>query len=98
MTTNNQNDLPGVEGPGVAPIKIDEIDQLAEEYVKIRDKRCTISPKEIAAKQELIDAVKRHREQLGADEEGTIRYAYGEEIIEVSHGKDKLKIINADAA
>lgn len=57
-------ELPGVEGPGVSPVSIPAINRLAEDYIKERDKRVKMTPREVAAKQKLIDAI--HKDRQGA--------------------------------
>ena len=82
----------GLKGKGVEPMQIAEIDKLAEAYVKERDKRLTQTPKEVAAKQKLIDALHHHAEDIGRQPDGTITYRYDEMIITLSYGKEKLKV------
>jgi hypothetical protein len=83
-------ELPGVEGPGVAPVRIIEIDTLAEEYVKWRDKRLLTLEKEIAAKEALITEIHTHAEKLGSVD-GVISYRAGDLMITLE-AKDKLKV------
>lgn len=83
-------DLPGVEGPGVAPVRIPEVDRLADDYIKERDKRVRLTPREIAAKQKLIEALHEHKELTGPD--GTLTYRYDTVLITLEPGKEKLKV------
>ena len=89
-------DLPGIEGAGVAPVRIAEIDDLAERYIKERDKRCAMTPKELAAKSNLTDAMHRHAEELGRDSDGVIRYQYDDLVVELRPGKEVLKVKTND--
>jgi len=86
-----QDELPAIEGIGVAPIKIPEIDVLVDAYVKEKDKRMKQTPKEIAAKEELIDAMHLHADKLEQDD-GTLLYRYGDMRVIVEPGKEKLKV------
>jgi hypothetical protein len=86
----NQVELPGVEGPGVAPVRITEIDTLAEEYVKWKDKRALIGEKEKAAKESLITEIHANASKLGSVD-GTIRYRSGDLMITLK-SKDDLKV------
>ena len=45
-------ELPGVEGEGVSPLEIPEIEKAISEYEKKKEARCAETPGEIAAKQE----------------------------------------------
>jgi hypothetical protein len=95
MPKPKNTDLPGIEGAGVAPVRIPEIDQLAEKYVRERDKRCAMTPKEIAAKQALMDAIHTHADQIGRDAGGVIRYHYDDSVVTLAPGKEKLKVTAA---
>lgn len=89
-----QPEIAAVEngGPGVARIKFPEIDALARKYQKLKEKRCAITPSEDAAKTELLQAVHAHAKEIGRDGEGVIRYYAGDLVVEVTPGKDKLKV------
>lgn len=87
-------DLPGIEGAGVAPARIAAIDDLADAYVKERDKRLRQTPKEVAAKLKLIDAMHAHANDL-RQPDGRLVYRYDETIITLEAGKEKLKVRDA---
>lgn len=87
----NENELPGVTGPGVAPVRIIEIDTLAEEYVKWKDKRALIGEKETAAKEALITEIHANAEKLGSVD-GTIRYRTADNLMITLKSKDDLKV------
>jgi hypothetical protein len=59
MAKKKQADLPGVEGPRVAPVRIKAVDEAAADYVNERDRRCRQTPREVAAKQKLIDELSK---------------------------------------
>lgn len=65
-----QPDLPGVEGDGVAPVRIKEIDQAITKYERAKEKRCAESPKEVAAKQSLRALLHENRDNLSLNEDG----------------------------
>jgi hypothetical protein len=90
-----QADLPAMEGPGVAPVKIPQVDALAEAYIKERDKRLKLTPKEVSAKQRLVDALHAHADKIGLQPDGTIVYRYDTVVITLTPGKEKLKVIDA---
>lgn len=85
-----------MEGPGVAPVRIKEVDELAEDYVKERDKRCRQTPKEVAAKTKLIEALHKHADAIGRDTQGVLRYEFDDFVIELKPGKEKLKVSTAN--
>jgi hypothetical protein len=85
-------DLPGMTGPGVAPVTIAEINDLADDYIKERDKRCRLTPREVAAKEKLIASIHKHADKIGRNAAGMIVYRYDEQVITLAPGKEKLKI------
>ena len=86
-----QTELPAIEGVGVAPIRIPELDALAEAYIKERDKRMKQTPKEAAAKEELIDAMHENADKL-LQPDGTLLYRYADMRVTLEPGKEKLKV------
>jgi hypothetical protein len=94
--TEQVSDLPGIEGPGVAKASIPEINSLVEAYIKERDKRCKMTPIEIAAKQKLIEALHRHEAEIGRNSEGQLRYAHNDLVVLLKPGKETLKVTTED--
>lgn len=88
-------DLAGMSGAGVAPVRIKSVDAAAEEYVTIRDKRMQFTKKEVEAKQKLIDLLHKNAEKIGVDEAGVMRYTYDEMVVELTPGKEQLKVRTA---
>jgi hypothetical protein len=82
------SDLPGMKGPGVAPVRIKAV-------VKIRDRRMGLTKKEVQAKQNLIDLLHKNAEKIGADDEGIMRYEYDDVVVELKPGKEQLKVRTA---
>ncbi len=91
-SARKQPDLPNIEGPGVGQVKIDAVEQAAAQYIKERDKRCAMTPKEIAAKQKLLDALHANKEKLGTDGEGATVYRYDDLVITLKPGKETLSV------
>jgi len=85
-------DLPGMTGPGVAQPRIKSVDDAAEIYIKERDKRCAMTPREIAAKQKLIEQLHTHADKIGRDRDGTIVYRYDDNIVILKPGKETLQV------
>jgi hypothetical protein len=89
------SDLPGISGKGVAPVRIKAVDAAAEEYVKVRDRRMGLTKKEVQAKQNLIDIIHANADKIGSDDEGIMRYEYDDVVVELSPGKEQLKVRTA---
>ena len=78
-------------GKGVALQRIAELDRLAELYCVERDKRLKQTPKEVAAKTKLSEAMHRHADKL-RQPDGTLLYRYDERRILLTNGKEKLRV------
>jgi hypothetical protein len=90
MATKKQTEL-HIEGKGVSPANIPEIDKLADDYIKERDKRMKQTPREVAAKGKLIDALHEHADQL-KNPDGDILYRMDSLLITLTAGKEKLQV------
>jgi hypothetical protein len=88
-------ELPGVSGPGVAPLEIPEIDKAISKYIKKKEARCQASPGEIEAKTEVRKLLHAHRDELPVNSEGIPFYRYDDRdyILE-----EKLKIQKVEGA
>lgn len=62
--------LPGMSGPGVAPLNIPAITKAVTKYERAKEKRCQASPAEISAKQELQAALHEHADKLPKNDDG----------------------------
>src|SRR5262245_45587623 len=80
-----------IKGKGVERTTIKQLDDLAEAYVRERDKRLKQTPKEVAAKSSLISAMHAHAKQI-TQPDGTLVYRYDERVITVTPGKEKLRV------
>ena len=91
-----QTELP-IEGPGVAPVRIKELDDAVLTYVNARDRRMQLTEKEIEAKRDLIHLMHKHEEKLGRDGDGVLRYKYEDEdfVAELKPGDETLKVKKA---
>lgn len=85
-----------IEGPGISAVCIPAVDKAAEEYVKLRDKRCLITPTEVAAKTKLIDIIQTNKEKIGVNGDGEIIYRYDGQVIRLKPGKAKLSVRSED--
>lgn len=78
-----QNDLPGVEGPGVSVPHVPEIEDIAEQYVNVRDRRMALTTQEVEAKGRLETVMRNHN---------LTRYTYDGKVVICEPGKTKLKV------
>lgn len=80
-----------ISGPGVSAVSIPEVDDAADAYVEIRDKRVKLTAKEIAAKTSLIDLLHTHKSKIGSNN-GTIRYEHDGRVILLQSKGEKLSV------
>lgn len=92
MKKPKQEELPGVEGPGVAPVRIPKLDKAVDEYVNERDARSEMSPKEKAAKQKVIDLMIQNQDKIGVNENNDLVYRCGDETVTLKPGKPDLRV------
>jgi hypothetical protein len=91
-TKAKASDLPGMTGPGVAPVIIPEVDKLVDQYVAARDKRLMQLGLEVEAKRALIDSLHDNEALIGKTPDGVIVYRHEELIVTLKSGKDDLKV------
>lgn len=91
MLDKNQ-ELPGVEGPGVSPKLFPDIDKAADEYVIERNKRQEITPLERAAKKKLLDLLHAHQSEIGRDDSGKLAYRINDKMITLTPVDEKLRV------
>lgn len=83
----------GLEGRGVEPVRIQEIDDAIAEYVPLRDARVEASKHEVAAKKKLVDLIHAHKESLN-DGKGNLSYKMEDDgLLTLTPQEEKLKIV-----
>ncbi len=92
-----QDDLPAMEGPGVERISIKEIDDLAEDYIKTRDRWVAASAPVQVANDKLREAIHKHADKIGKDRNGEIVYRYDNVVVLLKPGKESLKVKTVEA-
>jgi hypothetical protein len=102
MAKAKTQELPGVEGPGVSPVSIPEIEKLADAYVDARDKRVKLTTKEVEAKTNLLAALHAHEKEIGKTADGEIRYVYNggdkdRRVILLKPSDEKLRVKDVEA-
>jgi hypothetical protein len=96
-------ELPGVDGPGVAPKHIAEVEKLADAYVDARDARMRRTEVEVKAKEKLAEALHKHADEIGKNPDtGEIKYVYrgGEKdrrVITLKPSDEKLNVKDVEA-
>lgn len=90
-TKRGQKELP-IEGPGAGPVRIPDIDDAAENYVKARDARMRLTRREVETKDALIKTLKDHKKELGTDGEGSMFYEYDDIVVELTPVGEQLKV------
>lgn len=84
-------DLPGVEGPGVSPVRIPSLDRYAAAYVEVRDERMELTQREVKAKRALAADMHKHEDKT-RDPDGVLRYDYDGTLVMISPGDEKLTV------
>jgi len=93
MAPKKQDDLPAMEGDGVAPLEIKDIDKAISKYQKKKEARCLASPDEVAAKREVRTQLHLHRDELPQNGEGIPFYRYdGRDYLL----EEKLRVVKVD--
>jgi len=95
MARKKQEELPAMDGPGVAALEIPELEKAISKYQRKKEARCQASPDEISAKTELKALLHQHRASLPINAEGVPFYR--------SDGRDyvleeKLKVKRVEGA
>ena len=81
------DDLPGIEGEGVAQKKIPAVTKAANRYVEVRDQRMSLTEKEVDAKAVLLNAM---------HENGLTIYRFDDYIVHIKAGKENVKVKSTD--
>ncbi len=91
-------ELPGVTGPGVEPMRIPALDKFIVKYETAKAKRCAESPGELQAKKELKFALHQQAASLPVNADGMKFYRSSEyEKDYILEEKLAIKSMNADA-
>lgn len=90
---NDPNAL-GLEGAGVAVVRIASITRAINEYEEIKNERCALTPKEVKGKQKVIELMTAHEDKLRNPSTGNLEYHLDDNryvIIEPAKVKIKFK-------
>ena len=83
-----QGELPGTEAP-----HIKEVEETAESYRVIRNKRMRFTEQEVIAQANLVTVLQAHVSELSQDANGNPTYRYDDQlvILKLGHAKAKVK-------
>lgn len=88
---NDLNAL-GLEGPGVAVIRIAAVTRAINEYEVIKNERCLLTPKEVKAKTRVIEVMTEHEEELRNPQTGNLVYHLEDgRFVEIEPARVKIK-------
>ena len=87
----DQLEIPGTESP-----RIKQIEEAAEAYTAIRDRRMKLTDSEITAKAALMTTVQKHLEELSKNEDGDYIYKLEDGRTVIYTHKDNVKVRAAD--
>lgn len=82
-----QLQIPGTEAP-----QIKQIEEAAEAYTAIRDRRMKLTDNEITAKAALMTIVQEHQHELSKNEDGDYIYKLEDGRIVIYTHKDNVKV------
>lgn len=84
-------DLPGVEGPGVSPVKHKDLDKLGDEFIDLRDQKSKLAEEMTGIQTKIIDKM---------IEKEIKKYRFSDQEIEIIDGKRKVKVktVKVDSA
>lgn len=83
-------ELTGMTGPGVEPLKVPAIDLALSVYVPVRERRMRETPKEVEAKGKVVAAFHAHLDELPRNDAGEPFYRWGDKRWVLRPGKEKL--------
>lgn len=78
-----QDDLNGIEGPGVSTPKDKRLDALADEFTEKRDQKAALAEKMTAIEAKIIDRMQELKLEL---------YRYSDREVRIKYGKTHAKI------
>lgn len=83
MPRPKTQDLPGVEGPGVAPVKDKKLEALADSFVDKRDDKAALAEEMTAIESKIIDRMV---------ELGTREFKYADKVVTIKTGGAHVKV------
>lgn len=87
MSSKKQLEIPGTERQSIP-----EIEEAAEKYRAVRDKRMRLTEQEVAAKVNLLQVLIEHENELTPNGNDERVYRYDDEIVILKSGKRNVKV------
>jgi hypothetical protein len=78
-----QNDLTGIEGPGVSLPHFKDLDKLGDKFIDIRDQKAALATKLGKVEAEIVEKMKDH---------GISRYVFSDQEMVIKEGKVHVKV------
>lgn len=78
-----QEELPGVEGPGVSQPKFKDLDRLGDKFITLRDEKAELATKLTKVEGDIIDCMTGH---------GLTTYKFSDQVMLINPGKTHVKI------
>ena len=88
MPRPTQNDIPGVEGPGVSQPRFKDIDRLADKFIDIRDQKSDLASQLTKIESQIAEKMEEH---------GITKYSFSDQVVEMKQGNVHIKIKNVKA-
>jgi hypothetical protein len=88
MARPRATDLPGIEGPGVAPVKIKELERLGDKFIEIRDEKAELASKLTKLEAQMAEIMEEHK---------LTKYQFSDQEIAIKKGKVHIKIKSVKA-
>ncbi len=83
MSRPKAQDLPGVEGPGVSPPKIKELDRLGDKFIEIRDDKADLASKLTKVEAQMAEIM---------EDQGLTKYQFSDQEMILKRGKVHVKV------
>lgn len=89
MARPKQDDLPSIEGEGVAPVKDKKLNSLCDKFIDIRDSKALMAEELTAVEKNILERM---------DELKITVHRFGDQIAQIKPGKSHVKIKTVQTA
>ncbi len=83
MPRPKSEDLPGIEGEGVAPPRYKDIDRLADKFIDVRDQKAELATQLTKIEGQIAEAMADH---------GIAKYKFSDQEVILKTGKTHIKV------
>jgi hypothetical protein len=92
IVLGDPEELPGMKGPGVARVRIPEVDAMVRELTMVKSNIEALKKRAETFTEAITEIIRRAEHRLGTRANGEILYRSGPYVVVVKPGKDKLKV------